>query len=629
MSSLNGTSATTSGGGGGAATATATGDDPSTSGGLRKTLLKAGKQPNQATQIHDHSETNGAGGGGGGTSLFGSLAGQQPNGSSVNNSDNNGDLSNTGSESNNRENEEAEFMLASSRFSTGQRDILRLIGQHLRLLGLDKTTETLIKESGCLLEHPTAATFCQLIMRGQWDQAESTLERLKSIMGQSQNDITNMRFLILEQKYLEFLEDGKILEALKCLRDELAPLKYNTDRLHELSSFLMCPDQTNLKTLSKWAGKSELSRKALMDKLQTFLPPNIMLPPRRLEALLMQSIEYQCEKCPYHNFKEKFGVDEWCFLRDHECSKDDFPSVTLQILNEHCDEVWFCKFSNNGKKLATGSKDGCLIVWDVDPDTYKLTLNKSYDDHSYGVALVAWSPDDRYLIVCGTEECSELWVWDVENKVLKKKLNNSHEESLTSAAWFPDGQSFVTGGIKGHFYNCDLDGNIKETWEGVRVRGLQTIPNDNGLVLAADNLKRIRAYNFRDLTDSNLIQEDFQIVSFTLNKSGTQCLISVASQGVHLWDVKDKCLVRRFQGSVQNNYMNFSTFGGAGEIYIASGSEDNKVYIWNIRHETPICVLEGHTRSVTCVSWNPEVPGMIVSASDDGTLRVWGPSTKL
>ena len=77
------------------------------------------------------------------------------------------------SESNNRENEEAEFMLASSRFSTGQRDILRLIGQHLRLLGLDKTTETLIKESGCLLEHPTAATFCQLIMRGQWDQVNS------------------------------------------------------------------------------------------------------------------------------------------------------------------------------------------------------------------------------------------------------------------------------------------------------------------------------------------------------------------------------------------------------------------------------------------------------------------------
>lgn len=81
--------------------------------------------------------------------------------------------------------------------------------------------------------------------------------------------------------------------------------------------------------------------------------------------------------------------------------------------------MWFCKFSNNGKKLATGSKDGCLVIWDVDPETYKLTLNKSYDDHSYGVALVAWSPDDRYLIVCGTEECSELWIWDIEVNMIK------------------------------------------------------------------------------------------------------------------------------------------------------------------------------------------------------------------
>ncbi len=95
---------------------------------------------------------------------------------------------------------------------------------------------------------------------------------------------------------------------------------------------------------------------------------------------------------------------------------------------------------------------------------------------------------------------------------------------------------------------------------------------------------------------------------------------------MHLWDIKDKCLVRRFQGSVTSNFMNYSTFGGADEIYLASGSEDNRVYIWNIKKEQPITVLEGHTRSVTCVAWNPEIPGMIVSASDDGTLRVWGPS---
>lgn len=44
-----------------------------------------------------------------------------------------------------------------------------------------------------------------------------------------------MKFLLLQQKYLEYLEDGKVLEALQVLRGELTPLKYNTDRIHVLS----------------------------------------------------------------------------------------------------------------------------------------------------------------------------------------------------------------------------------------------------------------------------------------------------------------------------------------------------------------------------------------------------------
>lgn len=44
-----------------------------------------------------------------------------------------------------------------------------------------------------------------------------------------------MKFLLLQQKYLEYLEDGKVLEALQVLRAELTPLKYNTERIHILS----------------------------------------------------------------------------------------------------------------------------------------------------------------------------------------------------------------------------------------------------------------------------------------------------------------------------------------------------------------------------------------------------------
>ena len=48
--------------------------------------------------------------------------------------------------------------------------------------------------------------------------------------------ILKMKFLLLEQKYLELVEEDLIADALHCLRTELTPLKYNTERVHKLSS---------------------------------------------------------------------------------------------------------------------------------------------------------------------------------------------------------------------------------------------------------------------------------------------------------------------------------------------------------------------------------------------------------
>lgn len=47
---------------------------------------------------------------------------------------------------------------------------------------------------------------------------------------------------------------------------------------------------------------------------------------------------------------------------------------TFQVLNEHCDEVWYCKWSPDGLKLATGSKDNTVIIWDFDPEAKRLSF---------------------------------------------------------------------------------------------------------------------------------------------------------------------------------------------------------------------------------------------------------------
>lgn len=64
--------------------------------------------------------------------------------------------------------------------------------------------------------------------------------------------VQEMKFLLLEQKYLEYLEEGRVLEALHVLRNELTPLQYNTPRVHQLSSLMMCANSEELIRRSNW-----------------------------------------------------------------------------------------------------------------------------------------------------------------------------------------------------------------------------------------------------------------------------------------------------------------------------------------------------------------------------------------
>ncbi|KAL4630584.1 WD repeat-containing protein 26 isoform X1 [Arapaima gigas] len=163
-------------------------------------------------------------------------------------------------------------MKKKKRLSQSEEDVIRLIGQHLHGLGLNQTVDLLMQESGCRLEHPAATKFRNHVMDGEWDKAENDLNDLKALM-LSPNAIVRMKFLLLQQKYLEYLEDGKVLDALQVLRGELTPLKYNTDRIHVLSGYLMCSHPEDLRAKAEWEGKGTVSRCKLLDKLQN-LPPH-------------------------------------------------------------------------------------------------------------------------------------------------------------------------------------------------------------------------------------------------------------------------------------------------------------------------------------------------------------------
>lgn len=44
----------------------------------------------------------------------------------------------------------------------------------------------------------------------------------------------------------------------------------------------------------------------------------------------------------------------------------------------------------------------------------ELNHRRTFEGHPGGVSFLAWSPDDTYLIACGPDDSSDLWVWNVE-----------------------------------------------------------------------------------------------------------------------------------------------------------------------------------------------------------------------
>jgi WD repeat-containing protein 26 len=130
----------------------------------------------------------------------------------------------------------------------------------------------------------------------------------------------------------------------------------------------------DLKSRTGWDGKSGNSRSNVLAAIEgnmlykrsnviDIISPTAMVPAHRLVTLLQQAKDYQIHKCLFHL---RFSDGPHSLLTDHTCDSDAFPSATIKILSGHKDEVWDIKFSHDGTKLASSSKDSCVIIWDIE-----------------------------------------------------------------------------------------------------------------------------------------------------------------------------------------------------------------------------------------------------------------------
>eukprot|EP01034_Spumella_vulgaris_P024025 gene24025-30321_t len=83
--------------------------------------------------------------------------------------------------------------------------------------------------------------------------------------------------------------------------------------------------------------------------------------------------------------------------------------------------------------------------------------------------------------------------------------------------------------------------------------------------------------------------------------------------------------VRSYSGHVNNKFSVQSTvFQSANRSYLLSGSEDNKVHIWDLESSALVVAAEGHQGAVLAVAANPDPSrNQVASAGMDATVKLW------
>ena len=147
---------------------------------------------------------------------------------------------------------------------------------------------------------------------------------------------------------------------------------------------------------------------------------------------------------------------------------------------------------------------------------------------------------------------------------------------MTTATWVPSGDAVVIGSqdTKYSLAIWDLSGNLvyKFPEDGIRVNDLAISPDGSRLVVLLE--ARILVYDFQTREKiGEWLLDDVKLSSVSISRDCRHMLVSMIPNKVRLMEIDTGEVVQRYQGQVQTQFIIRSSFGGANESFVASGSE--------------------------------------------------------
>ncbi len=292
---------------------------------------------------------------------------------------------------------------------------------------------------------------------------------------------------------------------------------------------------------------------------------------------------------------------EWYYL-NRLCHPDGMTLVG------HSSGVSSVAFSPDGQRLASGSHDKTVKIWDSTTGKELLSL-KGHEDLVYSVAF---SPDGQRLASGSHDKTVKIWDSATGKELLALK---GHVGWVTSVAFSPDGRHLASG---------SYDKTVK-IWDSATGKELFTIRghdgetgysvafSPDGRLLASGGDYTVKIWD--SATGKELFalgRHDWSVNSVASNPDG-RLLASGGLDTVKIWDSatgKELFALKGHAGEITS--MAFSPDGQR----LASASTDETVKIWDSATGKELFTLKGQNGSVFSVAFSPDGQ-RLASGSDD------------
>ncbi|PMB45197.1 serine/threonine protein kinase [Fischerella thermalis CCMEE 5205] len=263
--------------------------------------------------------------------------------------------------------------------------------------------------------------------------------------------------------------------------------------------------------------------------------------------------------------------------QDIVVQNSDEPST----LKGHASDVNSVAFDSDGQKLASGSDDKTIKIWDLATQKEIQTLK----GHSGWIWGVAFSPDGQTLASASADQTVKLWDLATGREIRTFK---GHQAGVTSVAFSPDGQTLATAGLD----------------------------------------KTIKLWNVRTGKEiCTLVGHSGAIASVAFSPDGQTVASGSWDKTIKLWNVNTAKNIRTFTG---HSDLIISVAFSPDGTSLASGSKDKTIKLWDLATGKATLTLKEHTDKVNSIAFVPNTAKnksldtvRLVSGSSDNTIKLW------